>query len=70
MLDKNVQIEGKKCALIKLPTNTIARIAGVRNPHTGHKPSSKHNVQTNPTTVAVGIIRGQYTAHSKRIFWT
>ena len=56
---------GRKCALIRLPMKTTARIAGVRKPHTGHRPKIKHSVQISPTTVAVGIIRGQYTAHSK-----
>ena len=35
------QMDGRKCALMRAPTKTTARMRGVRNPHTGQSPKTE-----------------------------
>lgn len=58
-------IEGRKCAVIREPIKNSASKPGVNNPQTGHSAKMNANVAITPTAVAVGIMRGQYTLHSR-----
>ena len=59
-----------KCSDMRHAIATRPRISGVSRPQTGQSPRTSEKPQVSPSTVIVGMTRGQYTFHSKSMRWT